>query len=83
MAGICTSPYPSPHPIEKVGDSSYPYPYPINAGIPCQNGDEFGQYPRGRVYLPSPQPIMANQIKELLTWKPGTCFTKIRSISQS
>ena len=34
MAGICTSPYPSPYPIEKVGDSPYPYPYPVNAGIP-------------------------------------------------
>jgi len=44
MAGICTSPYPSPYPIEKVGNS--PYPYPLNAGIPRQNGDEFGQYPR-------------------------------------
>jgi len=53
MAGICTSPYPSPYPIEKVGDSPYPYSYPVNAGIPCQNGDEFGQYPRRRVYLPS------------------------------
>jgi len=53
MAGICTSPSPSPspYPIEKIGDS--PYPYPVNAGIPCQNGDEFGQYPRGWVYLPS------------------------------
>jgi len=49
MAGICTSPYPT----EKVGDSPYPYPYPVNAGIPHQNGDGFGQYPRGRVYLPS------------------------------
>jgi len=49
MAGICTSPYPT----EKVGDSPYPYPYPVNAGIPRQNGDGFGQYPRGRVYLPS------------------------------
>jgi len=47
MAGICTSPYPT----EKVGDS--PYPYPVNAGIPRQNGDGFGQYPHGRVYLPS------------------------------
>jgi len=36
MAGICTSPYP----IEKVGDS--PYPYLVNAGIPRQNGDKFG-----------------------------------------
>ena len=53
MAGICTSPYPSPYPTEKVGDSPYPYPYPVNAGIPPQNGDGFGQYPRGRVYLPS------------------------------
>jgi len=53
MAGICTSPYPSPYPTEKVGDSPYPYPYPVNAGIPRQNGDGFGQYPRGRVYLPS------------------------------
>jgi len=47
MTGICTSPYP----IEKVGDS--PYPYPVNVGIPHQNEDEFGQYPRERVYLPS------------------------------
>jgi len=53
MAGICTSPYPSTYPIEKVEDSPYPYPYPVNAGIPRQNGDEFGQYLRGRVYLPS------------------------------
>ena len=44
MAGICTSPYPSPYPIEKVGDS--PYPYPVNVEIPRQNGDEFEQYPR-------------------------------------
>jgi len=56
MAGICTSPYPSPYPTEKVGDSPYPYPYPVNAGIPRQNGDGFGQYPRGRVYLPSLHP---------------------------
>jgi len=41
MAGICTSAYPSPYPIEKVGDSPYPYPYPVNAGIPRQNGDGF------------------------------------------
>ena len=51
MAGICTSTYPSPYPTEKVGYS--PYPYPVNAGIPRQNGDRFGQYLRGRVYLPS------------------------------
>ena len=49
MAGICTSSYP----IEKVGDSPYPYTYSVNAGISRQNGDEFGQYPRERVYLPS------------------------------
>jgi len=54
MAGICTSPYPSPNPIEKVRDSPYPYPYPINAGILCQNGDGFEKYPMGRVYFPSP-----------------------------
>ena len=53
MAGIRTSPYPSPYPIEKVGDSPYPYSYPVNTGIPRQNGDEFGQYPRRQVYLPS------------------------------
>jgi len=57
MAGICTSPYPSPYPTEKVGDSPYPYPYPVNAGIPRQNGDGFGQYPQGRVYLPSLIPV--------------------------
>jgi len=49
MTGICTSPYP----VEKVGDSTYPYPYPVNAGILRQNGDEFGQYLQGRVYLSS------------------------------
>ena len=58
MAVICTSPYPSPYPIEKVGDSPYPYPYPVNAKIPCQNGDGFGQYPQRRVYLPSLQERM-------------------------
>jgi len=51
MAGICTSQYPSPSPIEKIEDS--PYPYPVNAGILHQNEDEFRQYPRRRVYLPS------------------------------
>ena len=49
MAGICPSPYPSPYPTEKVGDS----PYPVNARIPRQNENGFEQYPRGRVYLPS------------------------------
>jgi len=37
---IIASPYPSPYPIEKVGDSLYPYPYPFNARIIRQNGDE-------------------------------------------
>jgi len=49
MAGIYSSS--SPYPIEKIGDS--PYPYPVNAGIFHQNGDGFGQYPRRRVYLSS------------------------------
>jgi len=53
MAGICTSPSPSSYPIEKIRDFPYPYSYPINAGILRQNGDEFGQYPQGRVYLSS------------------------------
>ena len=57
MTGICTSPYPSPYPTEKVGDS--PYPYPVNAGIPRQNGDRFGQYPRKWVYLPSLLPHLS------------------------
>jgi len=43
MAGICTSTYSSPYPIEKVGDFSYPYP--ANAEIPRQDDDEFLQYP--------------------------------------
>ena len=38
MAGICTSPYPSPYPTEKVGDSPYPYPYPVNEGFPVKTG---------------------------------------------
>ena len=55
MTLICTSPYPSAYPIKEVGNSPYPYPYPypVNAKILRQNGDGFGQYPRGRVYLPS------------------------------
>jgi len=51
MAGICTSTYSSPYPIEKVGDFLYPYLYPVHAGIPHQNGNRFRQYSRGRVYL--------------------------------
>ena len=38
MAGICTSPYPT----EKVEDSSYPYPYSVNAGIPVKTGTDSG-----------------------------------------
>jgi len=38
VLGIYTSPYP----IEKVGDSPYPYPNPVNAGIPRQNGEGSG-----------------------------------------
>ena len=53
MARIYSSSSPSSYPIEKIGDSPYPYSYLVNAGIPRQNGDGFGQYPRGRVYLPS------------------------------
>jgi len=55
VAGICTSPYPSPYPTEKVWDSPYPYPYPypVNAGIPRQNEKGFGQYLRERIYLSS------------------------------
>jgi len=56
MAGICTSSYPSLYPIEKVGDS----PYPVNAGIPCQNGDVFRQYPQKRVYLTSLNKTLLN-----------------------
>jgi len=76
MAGICTSPYPSPYPIEKVGDSPYPYLYPVNAGIPRQNGDGFGQYPRGRVYLPS---LVQSKVSTLRNAKEkrNTTFSKL------
>jgi len=30
MAEICTSPYPSLYLTGKVGDSPYPYTYPVN-----------------------------------------------------
>jgi len=46
MARIRTSPSPYPYSIEKVRDSPYSYLYTVNAGIPRQNGNEFGQYPR-------------------------------------
>jgi len=48
MAGICKSLYPSPYPIEKVGDFSYSYSYPVKAGISRQNGDGFKQYPHNK-----------------------------------
>jgi len=48
----CTSPYLSLYPIEKVGDSPYPYSYLVNVGIPRQNENRFGKYPRGQIYLP-------------------------------
>jgi len=61
MAGIFTSTYPT----EKVGDSPYPYPYLVNAGIPRQNGDGFGQYPRGRVRtIPTGTDLFAISIKD-------------------
>ena len=72
MTGISTSPYPPPYPIQKVGDSPYPYPYPVNAGILRQNGDGFGQYPRGRVYLPSLSIIIT-----MIKWKIVMTFELI------
>jgi len=48
MAGICTSPYPSPYPIEKVGDSLYPYPYPVNAGFSVKTVTGSGNTHEGR-----------------------------------
>jgi len=57
MAEICTSPYPSSYPIEKAGDSQYPYSYSVNAGIPRQNGNGFEQYSRRHIYLSSLQAL--------------------------
>jgi len=65
MAGICTSPYPT----EKVGDFPYSYPYPVNAGILRQNGNGFGQYPRGQVYLPSLATGSKKSYLKFCTWK--------------
>jgi len=48
---ICTFPYSSLYPIEKVGDSPYPYPYLVIARIFHQNGNEFEQYPRRQIFL--------------------------------
>ena len=42
MADICTSPYPSPYPTEKVGDFPYPYPYPVKTGTGSGNTHEDG-----------------------------------------
>jgi len=53
MARICTSPYPSPYPTEKVRDFPYPYPYPVNTRISHQNENGFEQYPQERIYLSS------------------------------
>jgi len=48
---ICTST--SSSPTEQVGYFPYPYHYPhlVNVGIPCKNGNEFEQNPRGRLDL--------------------------------
>jgi len=83
MAGICTSPYPSPYLTEKVGDYPYPYPYPVNAGIPRQNGDGFGQYPRGRVYLPSLVLSFSVYYKANVYFKNEYLFIEISKISFS
>jgi len=53
MGRICTYLYPSSHPLEKVEDSPYPYLYPVNARILCQNRDGFRQIRQGWVYLSS------------------------------
>jgi len=64
MAEICTSPYA----IEKVGNSPYLYPYPVNMEIFRQNGDEFEQYPWRQIYLPSLTIINVNKlIKEMVS----------------
>jgi len=42
---ICISPFSSP--VENFGY----YSYPVNVGISRQNEDEFGRYPRVRIYL--------------------------------
>jgi len=34
MTGICISPYPSPYPIEKIGDSPYTYLEMTNKPVP-------------------------------------------------
>jgi len=82
MAGICTSPYPSPYPTEKVGDSPYPYPYPVNAEIPRQNGDGFRQYPQGRVYLQSLiLPLITAILKSASQTQPRQIIKKMTILS--
>jgi len=46
--GICTSSYPFPYSIQKVGDSPYSYSYPVNTEIPYQNGDKFNNIHENR-----------------------------------
>jgi len=62
---IYTSSYPSPYSIEKVRDSPYPCPYPVNAEILRQNGDGFGQYPPEQVAIStsSPKDYLLSQSK--------------------
>ena len=43
MVGIST------YPIEKVRDSPYPYLYPVNTGIPRQNGDGSNNTHKGEI----------------------------------
>ena len=92
MTGICTSPYPSPYPTEKVGDSPYPYPYPVNAGILVKtgtgsdnthgdNGDGFGQYPRGQVYLPSLHTFHLCMVFNYCTPLISRCILPISNLS--
>ena len=44
MAGMCTSPHPSPYPIEKVGDFLYPYSYPVNVRISCSDNTHKNEF---------------------------------------
>ena len=47
MAGICTSPYPSPYPTEKVGDSPIPIPIPSLCGNSPSKRGRVRAIPRG------------------------------------
>ena len=53
---ICTSTCPLSYLIKKVGYFPYSYTYTVNVEIFRQNGNEFKQYSRKRVYLPSCHP---------------------------